>query len=165
MFKILETRTEYLEATLGLDKCLEISKELIHECVTVPGCCCCMPLLYNRLMDSCKYVRKNTLLAAKVGCICILNLLLLPSLINSETETATQKLFNWRKSNSDNLLELLKMSAKASSELNESTGRSQHCTIHHTCNSIDMCKLGWLYEIDILHFTPVSIVTGWDVIH
>ena len=87
------------------------------------------------------------------------------SQFNSETETATQRLFNWRKFNSDNLLELLKMSAKASSELNESTGRSQHCTIHHTYNSIDMCKLGWLYEIDILHFTPVSIVTGWDVIH
>ena len=53
-------RTEYLEATLGLAKRLEISKELIHECVTVPGCCCCMPLLYNHLMDSCSYVRKNT---------------------------------------------------------------------------------------------------------
>ena len=60
----LEVRTEYLEATLGLVKCLEISKELIRECVTVPGCCCCMPLLYNYLMDSCSYVLKNTLLAA-----------------------------------------------------------------------------------------------------
>ena len=30
----LEVQTEYLEATLGLVKCLEISKELIHECVT-----------------------------------------------------------------------------------------------------------------------------------
>ena len=50
---------------LGLDKRLEISKELICECVTVPGCCCCMPLLYNHLMDSHKYVCKNTLLAAK----------------------------------------------------------------------------------------------------
>ena len=39
-------------------------------CVTVPGCCCCMPLLYNHLMDLCRYVRKNTLLAAKGGCIC-----------------------------------------------------------------------------------------------
>ena len=29
-------RTEYLEATLGLVKRLEISKELIRECVTVP---------------------------------------------------------------------------------------------------------------------------------
>ena len=34
----LEVRTEYLEATLGLVKCLEISKELIRECVTMPGC-------------------------------------------------------------------------------------------------------------------------------
>ena len=51
-------RTEYLEATLGLVKRLEISKELIRECVTVPGCCCCMPLLHNHLMDSCSYVRK-----------------------------------------------------------------------------------------------------------
>ena len=41
--------TEYLEATLGLVKCLEISKELIRECVTMPGCCCCMPLLHNHL--------------------------------------------------------------------------------------------------------------------
>ena len=29
-----EVWTEYLEATLGLDKRLEISKELICECVT-----------------------------------------------------------------------------------------------------------------------------------
>ena len=66
----LEVRTEYLETTLGLPKRLEISKELIRECVTVPGCCCCMALLYNHLMDSYGYVRKNTLLAAKGGCIC-----------------------------------------------------------------------------------------------
>ena len=66
----LEVRTEYLEATLGLVKCLEISKELIGECVTMPGCCCCMPLLHNHLIDSCSYVRKNRLLAAKGGCIC-----------------------------------------------------------------------------------------------
>ena len=46
------------------------SKELIRECVTMSGCCCCMPLLHNHLMDSCSYVRKNTLLAAKGGCIC-----------------------------------------------------------------------------------------------
>ena len=65
----LEVQTEYLEATLGLVKYLEISKELIRECVTVPGCCC-MPLLHNHLMDSCSYVRKNTLLAAKGECIC-----------------------------------------------------------------------------------------------
>ena len=51
-------RTEYLEATLDLVKRLNISKELIRECVTVPGCCCCMPLLHNHLMDSCSYVRK-----------------------------------------------------------------------------------------------------------
>ena len=51
-------------------QCLEISKELIRECVTMPGCCCCMPLLHNHLMDSCSCVRKNTLLAAKGGCIC-----------------------------------------------------------------------------------------------
>ena len=64
----LEVRTEYLEATLGLVKCLEISKEPIRECVTMPGCCC-MPLLHNHLMDSCSYnfARKNTLLAAKLG--------------------------------------------------------------------------------------------------
>ena len=66
----MEVRTEYFEATLGLDKRLEISKELICACVTMPGCYCCMPLLYNHLMGSCKYVRKNTLLAAKEGCIC-----------------------------------------------------------------------------------------------
>ena len=52
----LEVRTEYLEATLGLVKCLEISKELIRECVTMPGCCCCMPLLHNHLMDSCTVI-------------------------------------------------------------------------------------------------------------
>ena len=62
----VNVQTEYLEATLGL---LEISKELMCECVTVPGCCCCMPLLYNHLMDSCSYLRKNTLLAVKGGCI------------------------------------------------------------------------------------------------
>ena len=56
----LEVRT----ATLGLVKCLEINKELIRECVTMPGCCCCMPLLHDHLIDSCSYVRKNTLLAA-----------------------------------------------------------------------------------------------------
>ena len=65
----LEVRTEYLEATLGLVKCLEISKELIRECVTLPGGSCCMPLLRNNFMDSCSYVRKNTLLAAKGECI------------------------------------------------------------------------------------------------
>ena len=67
----MDVRTEYLEATPGLVKRPEITKELMRECVTVPGCCCCMPLLYNHLMDSCSYaVRKNTLLAAKGGCIC-----------------------------------------------------------------------------------------------
>ena len=30
----------HLEATLGLVKRLGISKGLIRECVTVPGCCC-----------------------------------------------------------------------------------------------------------------------------
>ena len=29
----VKVRTEYLEATLGLVKCLEIGKELIRECV------------------------------------------------------------------------------------------------------------------------------------
>ena len=58
------------KATLDLVKHLEIGKELIHECVTVPGCCCCMPLLHNHLMDLCSYVRKSTLLATKGGCIC-----------------------------------------------------------------------------------------------
>ena len=67
---MLEVRTEYLEAPVGLVKCLEINKELIRECVTMPGCCCYMPLLHNHLIDSCSYVRKNTLLAAKGGCIC-----------------------------------------------------------------------------------------------
>ena len=38
----LAVPTEYLEATLGLVKRLEISKELIRERVTVPGCCCCI---------------------------------------------------------------------------------------------------------------------------
>ena len=37
---VYEVRTEYLEATPGLVKRLEISKELIRECVTVPVCCC-----------------------------------------------------------------------------------------------------------------------------
>ena len=78
----LEVQTEYLEATLGLAKRLEISKELTCECVTVPGCCYCMPLLYNRLMDSCSYVHKNTLLAAKGGCICTPLPPLNPPLIN-----------------------------------------------------------------------------------
>ena len=64
----LAVRTEYLEATTpSLTQMLEISKELIRECVTVPGCCC-MPLLHNHLMDLCSYVRKNTLLAAKGVC-------------------------------------------------------------------------------------------------
>jgi len=44
-------QTEYLKATLGLVKRLEISKELIHECVTVPGCCCCISLLYNHFIN------------------------------------------------------------------------------------------------------------------
>ena len=69
---MLEVQTEYLEATLGLAKRLEISEELMRQCVTAPGCCCCMPLLYNHLMDSCSYVHKHTLLAAKGGCICTL---------------------------------------------------------------------------------------------
>ena len=51
----LEVRTEYLQATLGLVKCLEISKELIRECVTMPGCRC-MPLLHNHLVDSCTVI-------------------------------------------------------------------------------------------------------------
>ena len=42
----LEVQTEYLEATLGLVKCLEISKELIRECVTclvvVAACYSCI---------------------------------------------------------------------------------------------------------------------------
>ena len=52
---------EYLEATLGLVKRLKISKGLICECVTVSGCCC-IPLLYDHLMELCSYLRKNTLL-------------------------------------------------------------------------------------------------------
>ena len=66
----INIRTKNLEPTLGLVKHLEISRELIRECVTVPGCCCCIPLLYNHLMNSFNYLRKNTLLAAKGGCIC-----------------------------------------------------------------------------------------------
>jgi len=46
LFKIAEVRTEYLEATLGLVKRLEISKELMLECVTglvvVAACHCCI---------------------------------------------------------------------------------------------------------------------------
>ena len=41
-FGHVEVRTEYLEATLGLVKRLEISKELMRERVTMPGCCYCM---------------------------------------------------------------------------------------------------------------------------
>ena len=59
-----------LNISKQLVKCLEISKELIRECVSMPGCCCCMPLLHNHLMDLCIYVRKNTLLAARGGSIC-----------------------------------------------------------------------------------------------
>ena len=55
--------------SLGLVKCLEISKELVCGCVTMPGCFC-MPLLHNHLMDLCSYVHNNTLLTAKGGCIC-----------------------------------------------------------------------------------------------
>ena len=62
----MEGRTDYLEAILRLAERLEISKELIRECVTVPGCCC-TPLLYNHLMDSCSYARKNTLVATKAA--------------------------------------------------------------------------------------------------
>ena len=54
------------------NKSSEISNELICDCVTMPGCCCCMPLLHNHLMDSCSYVHKNILSAAKGGCICTL---------------------------------------------------------------------------------------------
>ena len=54
----------------------------MRECVTVPGCCCCIPLLYNHLMDSCSYLRKNTLLAAKWGCMCTPLPPLNPPLIN-----------------------------------------------------------------------------------
>ena len=42
----------------------------VFNCMCVLGRCCCIPLLYNHLMDSCSYLRKNTLLAAKGGCIC-----------------------------------------------------------------------------------------------
>ena len=59
--KKLKVRTKYLEAILGLFKRLEISKELIREYVTVSGCCCCMPLLYNHfdgLVQLC--AQKNT---------------------------------------------------------------------------------------------------------
>ena len=62
------------KATLGLDKHLEISKELMRECVTVSGCCCCMPgshcCIIIRWARANNYVRKNTLLATKGGCIC-----------------------------------------------------------------------------------------------
>ena len=35
----------------------------------MPGCCCCMPLLHNHLMDSCSYVCKIHYQPPK-GCIC-----------------------------------------------------------------------------------------------
>ena len=57
-------------SNFGVVKRLEISKELISERLTMLGRCCCIPLLYNHLMDVCSYLRKNTLLAAKGGCIC-----------------------------------------------------------------------------------------------
>jgi len=52
----LEVWTEYLEATPNVWR----SVRNWYVSVTVPGCCCCMPLLYNHLMGSCSYVRKNT---------------------------------------------------------------------------------------------------------
>ena len=64
LFKIAGSQTEYLKATLGLVKRLEI---LIHECVTVPGCCCYMPLLHNHLMDPCSYVCKKYTTSCQKG--------------------------------------------------------------------------------------------------
>ena len=61
----LETENEYLKETLGLVKRLGISKELIRECVTVPGSCCCMPLLH-RLVQLC--TQKYTI-SRQRGCI------------------------------------------------------------------------------------------------
>ena len=67
----VNVRTEYLEATLGLVKRLEISKELIRECVTVPGCCCYIPLLYNHLIDLCSYLYMQKYITSRQrGCIC-----------------------------------------------------------------------------------------------
>jgi len=65
---MLEVGAEYLEATLGRVKHLEISKELKCECVR--KLCLAVVAECHHLMDSCSYVSKNTLLAAKGGCIC-----------------------------------------------------------------------------------------------
>ena len=67
-FRSRESPNRGDSSTLGQVKHLEI---MIRDCLTVPGCCCCMPLLHNHLMDLCSYVCKNTLLAAKGGCICM----------------------------------------------------------------------------------------------
>ena len=64
LFKIAGSPNWISRSNSSLVKRLEISKELIRECVNVPACCCCMPLLHNHLMDLCSYVCKNTLLAA-----------------------------------------------------------------------------------------------------
>ena len=58
-------QTEYLDATLSLVKRLEISKELIRKCVTVPivvVAACHAAYSLDGFVSS--YVHKNTLLAA-----------------------------------------------------------------------------------------------------
>ena len=66
----LEVQTEYLEATLGLVKCLEISKELIRECVTclvvVAACHSCIIIWWTRAV----MYKKIHYSPPKGGCIC-----------------------------------------------------------------------------------------------
>ena len=57
------TQTPFLVRGWGLGTRLALGLFKRLE-VIVPGCCC-IPLLYNHLIDSCSYVHKNTLLAAK----------------------------------------------------------------------------------------------------
>ena len=58
----------YLETTLGLIKCLEISRELIRECVTVPGCCCCMPAMLWLILGGSQHY--TFVMTAYTLCVC-----------------------------------------------------------------------------------------------
>ena len=95
-----------LEATLDLVKRLEISKELIRECVTVPGCCCCMPLLHYHLMDSCSNVHKNTLLYSRQREGALAPPLPPPK---SATESLKNACNSWKCSQLSKMFSLLKM--------------------------------------------------------
>ena len=86
LMKAFMTRDYCLTWVLKLDKVTCLAQETtndnqnksktavdlsyLHECITVPGCCC-MALLHNHLTDSCSYVHKNTLLATKGGGLCL----------------------------------------------------------------------------------------------